>query len=305
VTRPLHQRIWRRLRLWAWGLGLSGPRPQLVLHDGTLMLNRLAGRSDRLVLVFTSGRGRGSRLSHLEFARVAGDGGRNHVLFVTDLALSWYSRPGMRAQIAAAVQDYIAAHGIREVRTIGVSMGGFGAILFAGALPVSRVAAFVPQIEMTPAAIAGPSWDAWRAPITAEVEPSVAPVMLQSPAHFTLLFGDQDADDNAHRARVPRAGNITVLELPGEGHDVAANLADRGRLGAVAMAMLAGGDSAAETFRSARIRACLTGGALAALLALPLPAAAAAGPELHETAAGLHGGHADPLPTKGPRHDRL
>lgn len=275
MSRTLRQSIRRRLRLWAWALGLAGPRPVLLHHDGELALHALAGRSDRLVLVFTSGRGRGRRADKLEFARVASDGGRNHVLFVTDLALSWYSRPGMRDRIVAAARALIADRGIREVRAIGVSMGGFGAMLFSRDLPVSHVAAFAPQIEMTPAAMAGRSWDGWREAVTPAVEPSLAGLMPVSPARYTLLYGDRDEDDLAQRARVPVAPNVSLLEAPGHGHDIATAMADRGLLAPVAAAMLDGAAPGAPAFGAAGIRAALRGGAVAAMLGLALPAAAA------------------------------
>jgi len=242
---PLLRRLWARLRP-----GGRQVRPRLLMRDRELMVNWYPGSSDRLVLVFTGKHGGRGRLGYLEFTKVSQGGDSNHVLFITDLKRSWYSRPGLRARVTALVQGFIAGHGIAQVSAIGNSMGGYGAILFCDHLPISRVAAFVPQILLTPEVIDAPNWVVERAAITDQVERDLVPIMRNSPARFTLVYGDQDHDDRRHLAHLPRADNIDVLVLPGRDHGVARWLKQQGRLDHLAGAMINGDPAGVADFRA-------------------------------------------------------
>lgn len=248
-------RVLRKLRHLLWTIGLRGPVPQLVVRDADLMVNRLTGTSDRLVLVFTSKRGHGRRLSYIEFPQIAADNGRNHVLFITDVTHSWYGRPGLIPRIERIVNDYIAANRISDVRAIGNSMGGFGAILFSRSLPISHVAAFVPQIAITPEILARPSWDGWRDAVPVAAERTLVPILIEGRARITLVFGTVDADDTLQRGLVPDAAPVEMVVLPGFGHDLARSLNDRGLLGGLVGAMLDGDAEKLARFRVDRIAA--------------------------------------------------
>ena len=98
----------------------------------------LAGREARLVVSFT-GIGKPDAVGQdEEFVKFAGQQGRNHVLFVADTLRSWYNDPGIFEEIVDLVARYSAKHAIAETVCFGNSMGGHGAVVFAGALGASQ-----------------------------------------------------------------------------------------------------------------------------------------------------------------------
>src|SRR3954471_1199664 len=81
----------------------------------------------------------------------------NTVYHVIDKQRSWYER--VFESIVAVLTGELA--GFDSVATLGNSMGGFGAVLFAGLLPRCRSAmAFVPQFSLAPH-IVGDNDDRW------------------------------------------------------------------------------------------------------------------------------------------------
>lgn len=235
----------------AFHLGRRRFPVRTLLSDREVLITWLPGQSRTLVLVF-AGQGAARRgRDRLEFPDVASAQGRNHVLFISDLARSWYSRPGLCERIAGVVRGFMATHGIVDVAALGNSMGGFGAILFCKYLPIANVAAFVPQISMVNEVIDGPLWASSRARITDAVEKDLGPILSGSRCRFSLVYGDHDEDDNIHRARVPLAGNVEVLVIRGCDHKVARWIKDRGMLPQIARAMLTGDRAAFDTCRLA------------------------------------------------------
>lgn len=227
----------------------AGARQPIVLHeDADLLISWLPGAGHRAVLAFAGMVVALGGRQPLEFVGVAAAEGR-HVLFVSDLRHSWYSHPGLQDRIVRVVQDFCAAQGITDLCTIGNSMGGYGAILFASLLPVRHVAAFVPQILLTPELLAMQQWDEARACIQHGVVRDLVPGMLTSTARFTLVYGDQDIDDNIHAAHLPKAANIDPLIVKGCDHKVSRWLKDRGVLAALGSAMLDGRADLVDHFR--------------------------------------------------------
>ncbi|MEO6299533.1 MAG: hypothetical protein ABIV25_07305 [Paracoccaceae bacterium] len=223
-------------------------QPQIVIEDDELLISLLPGTTNRLVLAFTGMDVVRGRRDRIEFAAVASAGG-SHVLFINDVLRCWYSRPGQRGRIITFVTEFMQSHGIGELRSIGNSMGGYGAVLFCGYLPITHAAAFAPQLLMTPDVLAKPHWLQSRHRMEADLVQDLGPIMLQSRAAFTLVFGDRDADDIIHTANVPMAANIDLLMLPGCDHKAARWLKEIGALSKLAAAMLDGRRDEIEQFR--------------------------------------------------------
>ena len=227
----------------------GGLRQPIVLYeDADLLISWLPGAGHRAVLAFVGMVVALGGRQPLEFVGVAAAEGR-HVLFISDQRRSWYSRPGLQERVVRVVQDFCAAQGITDLSAIGNSMGGYGAILFASLLPVRHVAAFVPQVLLTPQVLAMTQWDETRAYIQDGVVRDLVPGMLASAARFTLVHGDQDIDDNIHAAHLPKAANIDPLIFKGRDHKVSRWLKDRGVLAALGSAMLDGRADLVDHFR--------------------------------------------------------
>lgn len=216
-----------------------GLQPRVLYKDRDLLISALPGTGRTAVLVFTGMRGAMGGHQAIEFPRLASARGEP-VIFVSDLRISWYTAPGQVERIRREVEAYCAAQGIQELRTLGNSMGGYGAILFSTVLPVCTVAAFVPQIRMTPDVLAMPHWQRSVSRIGPSVVRDLNDRMAASRAQFTLIFGDQDIDDRLHTAALRPAPNVDVLVLPGVDHDAARWLKTRGMLEPLGAAMLEG-----------------------------------------------------------------
>lgn len=245
MTAPVGKMVARKARaispVWHWrALQRSFTRntalhePRLIHRDANLAVAWSPGKSNRMVLVFSSGYGKPWHPDSLEFRGCASDNGNNHVLFINDRRNSWYSDPKLRDRIVQVVSRTAAANGIQSMWSIGNSIGGYGAILFCDRLPISHAIAFAPQILMTDAVINGPIWARNRPGIQDTVVRDLTTILGQADATFWLLYGDQDEDDRIHlghlRSRLPERHNLHIAIAKGQKHEIALWLKKQGRL---------------------------------------------------------------------------
>lgn len=240
--------LFKRMESW-FGPRRRGQSPTVLVDDEDLLVSYLPGTGAKAVVVFAGMATALGKRTPMEFVGLAaGQGGP--VLFISDLRRSWYSYPGLKEKIQRAVTGFCAQHGVAELCTIGNSMGGYGAILFAGLLPnVRHVAAFAPQVLLTAPVLAMPQWEDSRPFITSDVVEDLVPGMLSSAVHYTIVYGDQDLDDQIHTAHLPKAANIDMLVLPGCDHKVARWLKSKGVLAELGAAMLKGQPEVIDQFR--------------------------------------------------------
>ena len=207
----------------------------LLLRDDLLALRWLPGTSGRMVVVFT-GLKLGVAGGHVtEFAGSASAHG-DAVLFVTDRTASWYSAPGLWRRIVTWVRYVRRSERVREVMSLGTSMGGYGAILLARHLPVTRAVAFSPQVTRDEAVVADGRWPALDHPPPAR-DVSEACVAR---TEYLLLASEGCTLDRRHLARMPRTPNVHRLLLPGHHHNAAGRLKAAGLLTPVVAACLSG-----------------------------------------------------------------
>ncbi|OZA09010.1 MAG: hypothetical protein B7Y02_12150, partial [Rhodobacterales bacterium 17-64-5] len=233
----------RAMRRWLAGPA-SAAEPRLIHRDQDLAVAWVPGTSTRLVLVFFSINRKPLHPDRLEFQAAASDNGRNHVLVINDRERSWYSMPGQRDRIVRVVRQFMARHGIETVWSIGTSMGGHGAILFSGVLPISNVVAFVPQVLMTRAVTDRLVWNAHRPRLRSGVEQDLTPIMAAADCSFNIVTGDKHHDDPIHlahiRKQLPDAGNVRIVVVPGQKHNVCNWLETQGKLADLIAALWAG-----------------------------------------------------------------
>jgi hypothetical protein len=189
-----------------------------------------------LVVSFT-GIGAGSDVVQTEeFAGTAARGGRS-VLFVTDKRRSWYNAPGLYEKIVGQLRPHLAHGG--PVVTLGNSMGGFGALLFAAPLGARTALAFGPQASVSPRII--PQETRWRE-LTAAIGDfrfeQISDHLGEAAEHF-VLHGSGGKDAYQIEAFRPRA-NLHHYVLAGGRHNIAAELKQAGRLSPLIEAAVAG-----------------------------------------------------------------
>jgi pimeloyl-ACP methyl ester carboxylesterase len=188
--------------------------------------------SGRAVVSFTGiGHGLGG-VQKEEFGRSL-KGVADRVYFVIDKKRSWYN--GTHEEIERVMRRELA--GFEEVVTLGNSMGGFGALYFAGRFGRCRAAvAFSPQFSLKPGVVSGRDrrWKEYREGIT-EWLVEDAMVGARAGVERFIFFGVEDRHDRRHarrflewRAKAGEKGKgMHVFVVEGCSHDVAAYLKER------------------------------------------------------------------------------
>lgn len=159
------------------------------------------------------------------------------VLFVTDKRRSWYNAPGLYERIIEQVTPHL--EGAAHVVTLGNSMGGFGALLFAEPLGASAALAFAPQASVSPRVIpAETRWPEFTKAIGEMRFEDISDHLGDVAEHF-VLHGSGGKDAHQIEAFRPRP-NLRHYIFAGGRHNIAADLREAGRLSGLVTAVVAG-----------------------------------------------------------------
>lgn len=151
----------------------------------------------------------------------------------------WFRHPDLIAAMEAlAAEGFFAGYG--AVSAFGASMGGFGALTFAGLYPGATILAFAPQSTLDPAL--APFETRYRyarrtLPWTGAYADAAAGAAAAG--RLYLAFDPRLAEDAAHAARLS-GPNTVALPLPHLGHKLPPALLRMGQLKPLARAALDG-----------------------------------------------------------------
>lgn len=211
-----------------------------VFEDDEVRIRRMHGSGSKLVLVFRGFIMDVNKTNIDEFARTASESGVNHVLFISDLKNSWYSRPGQVQKITRYVYEVVAETLVSEVNSIGISMGGYGAILFAQFLPIKNVAAFGPQIAVPNVLTTRENGSEMVFADDAVLPESLATSITDTAANFFIVVGGSATVDIEEVRKLPNAANLHIHFVNNCGHHTARRIKENGLLAKIVSAMLAG-----------------------------------------------------------------
>lgn len=128
-----------------------GERIGLLAERGALRLHQVLPKaaSGAPVLVFSSMGAENHRpeFLHSLFAL------RRPILLAVDRGAAWYAEPALAADLREVVGAALADLGAAEADAIGFSMGAYGALSQAGALPLRHVLALSPRFAADPGLI--------------------------------------------------------------------------------------------------------------------------------------------------------
>ncbi|WP_138468609.1 hypothetical protein [Poseidonocella sp. HB161398] len=149
----------------------------------------------------------------------------DNILFISDLKRSWGNNFDLAA-LCARLAPYLEG---REIYALGNSMGGFLAIASTCHLPVTAVAAFVPQFSVVPELV--PEETRWQDYISGISEwriPSLEGRFNATTRYY--VFSGSTAEEGIHASRFPVQPNLFHARLRPATHGLARALKDEGTL---------------------------------------------------------------------------
>ena len=191
-------------------------------------IRALAGREDGVegglesggIVVFTSYHANAAKRGLLEFAASASNRGARHCIFVTDRRQGWFQGRDFSSAVLRAVSEYVARHRLTRLMTVGVSMGGYGAMSYAAEIGADCALAFAPQYCPRPETFpADLRWAEARARIPEFSRPSLNET-LGSQIQYTLLHGRWNAEDSLHWQAFAQGAKIDHFLADRSSHDV-------------------------------------------------------------------------------------
>jgi len=210
---------------------VSGPpSPRVLIADETLEITHHQGDGTHAIVSFT---GVGFLLGTIqkeEFQKSLA-GTTNDLYFVTDRQRFWYNDNFQ--QIIDLLTADLTTRTFPRVSTLGNSMGGFGAILFARHLPnCGATLAFAPQSTVDPSIA---PWETRYRHFTQGIQQWAgldATTQLTPAITYDIFYGDADPIDLQHAARftIDAPASLRMHLIKEAGHDVSAHLKSQNRL---------------------------------------------------------------------------
>ena len=191
---------------------MGGPPLQRIYDVAPFAVDFIDGDGPDLAIAFASVGHDSARAPSPEFVATASGQCRRRALFVSDASRSWANHPGFEAAVLTAVNWVAARAPLGRVATLGLSMGGFSALVAAQVVPVDAVLAFGPQYSVAPGFGEG-RWPEW----TKTLPPLRWPVAPLPRSGWTCLFhGTLDDQPQAMGFAVQRG--VDHLLFPGLTH---------------------------------------------------------------------------------------
>lgn len=211
---------------------MSRVGPTLFYSSDRVRATSIPGSEPRLVVSFTGVGKPETREQSEEFVGTSHMGGRNHVLFVADTLRSWYNAPGVHEEILDLVESYKRTHKIEEVVTFGNSMGGYGAIMFAGALGAKSCLSFSAQYSADPKVVPEEErWMEYRGKIGHFTRPPMETTLSEDCIYF-VVHGGGDRE-KPHWSRFPRGDNFNHYLADQVGHALGKKMKMAGQIEAI------------------------------------------------------------------------
>lgn len=188
-----------------------------------LRIEATIGSSRTLIVSFTSVGTERDKWPPKEFIGIASQGGKNHVMCITDISRSWMNGDGLDRLIVTKISDYILDNGITNLMSLGMSMGGYNALLLGRMMPVQRVIAFTPQYSVHPDVVPEETrWLFFRKQIKKWPHREMNR-LPKDPAKVFIFHGDSE-DEKRHWKRYPGADNVKHYIFAGADHSFVGRL---------------------------------------------------------------------------------
>ncbi|MGB7319617.1 MAG: hypothetical protein WBC85_16775 [Planktotalea sp.] len=210
----------------------GGVVTETILDDPQLLLQFRKGRSERLVVVFSSyaPKKKWRDVKTTAFSGSASQHGLHNVLFVVDKPGSFGLAPKLMTRVEKAARELCRQHGLNRVDVLGSSMGAYSGFLFADLLEVEVMVALAPMLVVDQTARRFDTrCDAWLYNVPqARTHPTVFD-LLDRPKRICMAHG-LNGRDATYAAMVPNSDHLRHYLFPSSGHVVAKHLSSIGVL---------------------------------------------------------------------------
>lgn len=186
-----------------------------LYSSGPVRIRYSQGTGTHLVVSFASIGRRRIEMPPDEFMGTLLNRPELHCIFISDLDRSWMNGALLREKTASCVDRIVSMHSISNITTLGVSMGGFSALVASELFPVTTAIAISPQYSIARNIMPNETrWRFWRKNIskfvveTADVNPA---------ADHTFIFHGL-VDDILQMDAFPEKKNCDHFVFPNKGH---------------------------------------------------------------------------------------
>lgn len=129
----------------------------------TMRMRYAKGQSSDLIICFAGIGGSRTKMPADEFVGSVLSNTTAHCLFVSDRKRSWLNDPTLCLELQKIVQNIQKDCRIKRTTALGLSMGGFSALVCATLFPVTTALAISPQYSMSKAILPHEHrWEFWR-----------------------------------------------------------------------------------------------------------------------------------------------
>ncbi|PWR18228.1 hypothetical protein [Zavarzinia compransoris] len=160
-------------------------------------------------------------------------------IFVQDRGRTWFNDPNGLEAMIDAIRDTLKEWKVQRVVTMGLSMGGFGALLLASRLKVDLAISIAPQTAIARDLIKGHDhrWDDLIAPVPRFPNGDLSTLNVGE-TEVVLMAGDLVPEDIWHIQRMPARSKSHIYMFPGAEHNLCNWLRDRGQLMPILAALI-------------------------------------------------------------------
>ena len=189
----------------------------------------LPGRGDTLVVSLSGVGPDYDAPPPFELVGTASDGGRNHVLMISDPLRCWMNHPGCAAELKRVIEETAETTGVATIVAVGNSMGAFMAIRLAEITRVDIVIGLSPQFSVQPELMPTETrWMRFRKGISDWICPDVGAMRAEGTAYY--VFHGDTPDEKRHWSRFPRHARLHHYILFRGRHNIAVALKKSGVL---------------------------------------------------------------------------
>lgn len=203
---------------------------ETLFEDDWLTIRFRQGRGSGAIVAFGGLRGNLGGVLPRQLVRAGRPSAldRNHLIYVHDKEFSWFTRSGLQDTVLSTVAGTLRRADVRYVNTVGSSMGGYAALLFAERLGALRAIAFGTQYAMDRDVVDDDRMPKFLANIEAGADTRLG-TYLTGQTEAYVIQGNHSGD-LLHLAAFPSSCGLTSWIVDYPAHTIAAYLETLGLL---------------------------------------------------------------------------